>query len=481
MSLPATAVIEVRTTGDDANGGGFNSARGGADYTQVDGVATTTGTVTSAASTVTATTAIFASNMVGNYITDGTTWKEITGFISTTVVTVDSAPSWTAASIRVGGAIKSLGRAGGISVASNTVWIKTGAYSVTSASTNVAGGCYTGVSLGNCLVEGYSTSRGDRGTPPVFTASGISSATFIVAGTNSTFRNIVFDGASLSTIRGAVHSACSFHLIWIKNCTNSGILTGAGKIVCCRVTGCGTTGSAFNIASTVTLLEACEAYDNTVPGFAGPGNLVRCASYRNTVGFSAGANIGRYINCVSYNNSSDGFNANTSTNNHLLINCISEHNGGYGYNFDSTTSTALINCAGYLNTSGNVSSTSAVYFDNLNFLVGSTTFFVNAASGNFALVVGSPARAAGFIGVLPAGTTTGYEDIGIAQHPDPTQPIAGDVESGVVYNDGQTTGTFTVPAQGDVRTGTGYGAGGTEFTGTLTPTTTVYNQTGLFI
>ena len=63
-----------------------------------------TGTVTSSSTTVTATTSIFTESMVGNLITDGTTYKEITAYTSGTVVTVDSAPSWTSATIYVGGA-----------------------------------------------------------------------------------------------------------------------------------------------------------------------------------------------------------------------------------------------------------------------------------------------------------------------------------------------------------------------------------------
>lgn len=46
-------------------------------------------------------------------------------------------------------------------------------------------------------------------------------------------------------------------------------------------------------------------------------------------------------------------------------------------------------------------------------------------------------------------------------------PAVGDVQSGVVYNNGDSTGTLVLPAAGNVLSGTGYGASGTEFTGTL--------------
>lgn len=107
MALPATVIWECRTTGSDSNGGGFDPSLGGVDYSQQN-AAQATGIASSSGATVTATTSIFTSQMVGNLITDGTTWKEITAFTSATVVTVDSAPSWTAASVKVGGALATL-------------------------------------------------------------------------------------------------------------------------------------------------------------------------------------------------------------------------------------------------------------------------------------------------------------------------------------------------------------------------------------
>jgi hypothetical protein len=58
---------------------------------------------------------------------------------------------------------------------------------------------------------------------------------------------------------------------------------------------------------------------------------------------------------------------------------------------------------------------------------------MSAATGDFRLLVGSPARSA----------ATDGSDIGAVQHADPSQPAASDVRSGTGYNDGYTTGTMS--------------------------------------
>ena len=78
-----------------------------------------------------------------------------------------------------------------------------------------------------------------------------------------------------------------------------------------------------------------------------------------------------------------------------------------------------VNCATYNNTSGAFSNAA-------NRAVGSVILtadpFVNAAGGDFALNTtaggGAACRNVGFPGVFPGGLTTGYADIGAAQHKD---------------------------------------------------------------
>lgn len=115
MALPAAAIWEIRAdaTANNVNGGGFNAARGGTDYSQqtgsqltnTDGSATGTTTFTSALAT-------FTSQMVGNYLhivsSTGLTagWYEIVTFTDANNVVLDRTPgTGTAATFHVGGAM----------------------------------------------------------------------------------------------------------------------------------------------------------------------------------------------------------------------------------------------------------------------------------------------------------------------------------------------------------------------------------------
>lgn len=336
-----------------------------------------------------------------------------------------------------GGALASVGLPAGIGVADNEICIQSGAYNITSASTNVSGGC---VSQGTAMgLYGYGSVRGDLGTPPVLTASGISTAT-IISTTNSDSANcvnITVDGASLTSIRGFTIGAFCYKC-WAKNCTNSGFATqGTGPTVFCRASGCTTAGAGFNSTTTGHRFIACHAAGNSVQGFlaTGGGNACMfCVSSSNSgassYGFNTGGTIGiLFANCVAYANGASGFRY-TGGGGITFLNCIAESNGAWGWNGSATVSFGLANCAAYNNTSGSgftdsVGSNSRANMAEFNAAVitGSGSFFTNAASGDFSLNntagAGALLRATGFLGSLPDGLTAGYQDIGVAQHADP--------------------------------------------------------------
>lgn len=434
MSLPATAVFEVRTTGSDlACGGGFNSARGGTDYSQQD-TAQATGTVTSATTTVTATTGIFTSVMVGNLITDGTTYKEITAFTSATVVTVDSAPSWTATTVYVGGALNSPGKASAVRVSGNKTYIKTGAYSVTSASSNVAGGLISsvgkdGTNSAMTYTEGYAVTRGDLGAPPVIQMQALlgSSLTLwdFANHTGERVVNIALDcnGNTTSTGFGRAGQGCSMEL--------------------CKVSGA-TSGFTATNTSASSVINRCEASGCTT-GFGVTGNcdvaIYWSIAHGCTTGFSLTGNGNNTQGCIAYGNSGAGF-VSSGSYGRQFVNCSSYGNGTYGYDFGSdAVGIAGINCISYGNTSAefrtsgtvngleliNCAGVSGAYNASqvgrvIGFITLTANPFSNAASGNFALnnVAGGGVlcRAAGIPGAFPGGLTTGYLDIGAAQHQD---------------------------------------------------------------
>ncbi len=323
-----------------------------------------------------------------------------------------------------GGAVASPGLVAGLKVAQNIVFPKTGTYSITSASTNVAGGCIADSTDG--IWEGYQTYRFDLGTAPILQASGIS--TFVIFTTSSTgqsIRNLTADGATLTSSRGFVLPNATAYQLTAKNCTNRGFQT--GTYVRCAVTGCTTVTPAMIAAHAVE----CVAYSNTVSGMGGTGGTLaffeRCLSYSNSGATSDGflGNVTDcYVDCVAYGNGRNGFTFGSRTP--IALRCIAESNTGYGFGGAANTAPPLLQtCAAYSNTGGNVQSTAGQvppYFSNLGFITGTGSFFTNAASGDFSLnnTAGAGAAVRGLTIVLPVGLTTSYPDAGVAQHADPT-------------------------------------------------------------
>lgn len=318
----------------------------------------------------------------------------------------------------LGGAFASHALPGGVVVAGNSIWIKSGAFSITSASTNVAGGCLT-FSVTGVRVEGYGTVRGDIGTAPVLTASGISTATIIATTGDGNFRNITVDAASLTAIRGFNFggSQAAGYLLTAKNCTNSGF-AGNAQLVRCYTTGC-STQPTFKFSHVVN----CVAYNNTVTGFqcnlASNNSCVDCVSYNNSGASSdgfddAGQSSTQFVNCTAYGNGRDGIRSTGAGA--LSINSIADSNSGTGLNFTGRDA-ALINCATRSNGTNVVNTGNAS--TNANAITLTATTFVDAASGNFALNAnaggGALLRAAGIPGVTPDGLSTGYLDVGAIQ------------------------------------------------------------------
>lgn len=334
---------------------------------------------------------------------------------------------------KLGGALLSPAIAASLRVAGNICFVKSGTYSITSASTNVAGGCVSDAAGGAGLAwMGYQAVRGDFGTPPLLQASGISTAVLFTMTAGSTagawIVNITVDGGALTSIQGFNFARRGLGLLLkALNCSNIGINAGGGGniLMKCIATGC--SGGAAAIVFNSALF--CEAYSNTIPGFAAGGSsgfaCSGCLSFNNSGASSDGFLISgggedSYLNCVAYGNGRDGFRkANAGAEVTQCINCIAESNSGTGFNATSAALGAelvLFNCAAYLN-----GTNLATVLTGLQSMVitGTASFFVNAASSNFALNAnaggGALLRAAGILGVTPDGLSTGFQDIGAIQ------------------------------------------------------------------
>lgn len=413
MALAATMVFQVQNGGSDTQcGGGFTSALGGTDYSQQN-AAQATGTVTSSTTTVTATTSIFTSVMVGNIITDGTTYKEITAYTNGTTITVDSAPSWTSATIYVGGALASPGKAASLAtVAGQQIAIQYSAtpYPITSATTNISGGCVAPTAA--TTIFGYNTTRSPNNSDsslPTLQLQSVSAAT-ILGTTNFIATNLILDGNAQTTSRGVGSGTSVIYNSTFKNFTN-GATGGSGTCVGCLFTGCsGTVACSANA-------YFCVAEANTIGGF-GSVYAESCIAYGNTGASSDGfSGFTLLTNCVSASNGRDGFHSAGGGN---LVNCAAESNTGYGYNNASgSLRLLLLNCASYNNTSGRSNNPTVPTTDS-GPITGSGSMFTNTSGGVFTTSGGGVLRATSFPSSFPGGLTANYRDMGAAQHQDPT-------------------------------------------------------------
>lgn len=433
MSISAGTVGEVRAAGSDTSGGLFYAAQpaAGTDYSQQNSPQLSlTDVVTNGTATVTSVTGGFTALMIGNGINIAGVAYMIATRSNTNTITVDRVIGAAVGQTgKVGGAWGSPGfAAGALSVGSCTIWIKAGTYTLTSATPNVSGGSmslFGGSAAFPYIVRGYQATRGDNGTKPVISDGGFASQVIATAGTFCIIDNVEISAANAGSQLIYLNDASSRAIRCKVGGAGDGItIVGNSSAILCEASGCangfnGTTPSYFfgcvshgcsnhgftvSAGSPVSVYEHCIAYGNGGSGFA----------MGNARGVIA-------LNCTAYGNTADGFNVSStaaSIGNHL-VNCLSVSNTGYGFNAGSASAFVdLINCATYNNTSGAFHLLSLT--DGAVALTGNP--FVNAAGGNFALNsttgAGAAARAAGTPGAFPGALTTGYLDIGAAQHQD---------------------------------------------------------------
>ncbi len=286
-----------------------------------------------------------------------------------------------------------------------------------------SGGNWSGATTLTTRFWGYGTVPGDHGTKPIIRANANTQTLVTLMRCTVNWENITVDGNSKTTLIGMTLSGAGganavLRKCKIMGCTANGIGdAGSAQIVMdqVEVTGCSGTNGAISWTSiTAANLVGCDIHGNTGNGlYSSVGNVSihRCNFYANTGGGLIGANGLRMVSeCTFYGNGSGGAQASTSIPS-IAVNCISEGNTGVGFSGFVTS----FNNATYNNTST---------ADNATFIfgaiVGTGSFFTNAASGDFSLNntagAGALVRAAGDPGLFPAGTTTNYSDTGAAQH-----------------------------------------------------------------
>lgn len=406
-------------------------------------------------------------NFVGNVlsITSGTGWNvcrceisSVSGVTATcanfsTGSTIATHPS-TGGTGGLGGPLSTPGYAASVrGVNAMPVFIGPGTYTLTTATANTAGGTISDSASGATNQptwwEGYETYRTDRGTQPILAFGSITSATmYTVTGGNNCYKivNLQF-GKSTDTGTSNTGATAGRPIYFVRcvadTCKTVGFTTSSNATyIACRVTGSTGTAAFYNNGGSAFYVD-CVAHANTIHGFltTNVSAFVRCIAYSNsggsTDGFKASsANMMSYVNCVAYSNGQHGFNIAASTQAVVLENCIAESNTGTGFYVTSaTTHNAVYVCAAY-NNGTNFSTNWADLRGSITQSAGS--FFTNAGSGDFSLNNtsgrGALLRGAGTPGLFPASLTTGYIDIGAAQHQD-----AGGA-AGIMVHPGMTGG-----------------------------------------
>lgn len=396
MALASTVVWEVRTDGDDNNGGGFDPAYGGTDYSQQ---AAAQLTVTDAATsgvgstTLTSATGGFTSAMVGNVLhlyggtnlTEG--WYEIVGYTDGNTVTLDRAPDdgvggVSGATCKVGGALGSPGGLGAALVnalvAGHRAWIKSGTYTITSDTYNVSGGPLNVNQAKSFLLEGYGTTRGDGVRPLITKAAGLTgSGSYFMIGLYGALSTVTQRCRYIECdISGYVNNTAGFkhtssYTVYFEHCIARNGLYGfyGGRCLRCYAESCkyGFSGSTVRYGHA----KSCDYY-----GFS-RGDNFGCIAESCNVGF--GSYSGTYhCRCTAYGSTTDGFQVEAAMG---LVDCLSVGSGGYGFANSASDMVHIANCCAYNNASGDFQITP----DPDDTVTITADPFIDALSGDFRL------------------------------------------------------------------------------------------------
>jgi hypothetical protein len=430
MALGANLIWDVRTTGNDTNGGGFLVGSSGTDYSQQNSpqfsytdlvIAATTTNVTSAAQP-------FTSAAVGNIIniTGGTGFTtgryqviSVSGVIATLDRAVGTAAS-TGGTGNLGGCFLTVAAAlaaatgGGASI----IYIKAGTYTIT-----------TGLSTFDATISliGYNATHGDNGTPPVITTATNSITVLSWGSPGMSFfglKNITFT-CTAATPGVCINQNTNAPPTNISNCTISGftfgfVIAGGGaqpvSISGCNISGC-TIGAIYNINSAVNV-SYCYIHNNAAGWYQqSPSFCFSNIFYSNT-----GVGVYNFVSspidsCLFLSNGSDGIQTGSTL---IVSNCIFYGNGGWGINTTNTASVAVAgscyNNAYGANTSGNVRTyyvadgTDVTLTGNPCTAPASGNFTLNSTAG-----AGAACKAVGYPGTIIGTSSAGFTDIGTLQ------------------------------------------------------------------
>ena len=452
-AINATVQWDVRTTGSNSNGGGFDPQVTSPGTDQSQGNSGTSYTDIVIGSTTTQATSILhpfssTTNGPGNLvnITGGsgctTGWFEElsqSGGTATFDRSLGSAASVCTAVL--GGSLATVQQANTNAVNSNIVWLQAGTFTLTAG---------LNINVSELSWIGYTTTHGDASTPVATITTSTNSIAYLIYNgiqglSGGMFRNITISSTAGTPGIGFNADNNAWYGLFLINSKVSGFTHGIDgnyglndsfpylTVINTEITGC--TIGLYNTAPTI--IWGSYIHDNTSHGAeqAGGGGVQGNWTVKASVFYNNGG-IGLYLggtnnsytveNSVFMNNTSDGLSSPGSTYLQVPItiyNNVFYGNGGYGVNFGGLSPSALprygliVDNAFRSNTSGNYNLGLLGYSVGVslgditltaNPFTSAGVFTLNSTAGGGALL-----KAAGFPGVTPAGT--GYLDIGALQ------------------------------------------------------------------
>lgn len=433
MALNAAIVWEVRTAAgsSDNNGGGYKTGASGLDWSRQAAPQYALTTVTTAAANAICLDASAAADMVGNVcqIISGTNFTpgfyEIISVVDGVSFTLDRTCTTAAGAlgvINIGGALASPGQAAkAATVSGHRIWVKNdGTYTLTTATAGPAGPVLFANAI-DVMMEGYTTTRGDRAGRPsvsagsittisIFSGQGTATQVFIHMEANGNSGSAV-DGFTINSLRHMFFDCVA------KNCDQAGragFVCSSGVAVSCKASACttGFSSTVNNRGPKRCWADACGV-GFSITGATG-GDITECLATDCTGdGFSITTTGTVVVGCTADGNDGDGFDL---TNIVYLVGCAATNNTGF--QFRTNASCHLDYCASWLNGKGTRVNTTPRADLNPILLTGDP--WVAALSDDYRpnATAGAGAALRGIAGVGIPGQTDNH-DVSAVQHSDP--------------------------------------------------------------
>lgn len=428
---------DVKTTGADTNGGGFQAGATGTDYSQSNAPQWSYtdivigGTTTQGTSVLRPFSAVDPGNVINITAGANCTVQRVQIVSQAAGVATFDKSLGTAASTctgALGGALATPTLAQSLAISGNTVHIQTGTYTVTATMTIVSG------ANGPGYIIGYQVNHRDGGTKPLITTATDSTPLYFGTLTNWVYlKNLSLSNTAAVRSTGLSDpgsGGASYYGYYVEDCIMDGFsrafyASSSGRPTVSFINRTEIKNSTVNIlqsytGNTIILNSYIHNNTGTLALNVALTTLINDLIVANTgVGVTlTGSDLGSVFihgNTIA-GNSSHGISIANSTWNFVMENNILYGNGGWGAINSTTHRSVGVKTNAYgANKSGDLSGIAAGVGD-VTLLAdpftasGSGDYSLNSTAGG-----GAALKGVGTQGTFPGGTTVGYQDIGTVQ------------------------------------------------------------------